>query len=187
MEVVKLTPGFAEKIHELELAVYPPQFIAGPGTIRENLTGAERDEENLSWGVVEDEKLLAYLMAWVDSSMVEGREYEDVVFVDDIAVLPGQQNAFFLLLSAMTEDIASHNLGTLPIEGTTRVPSFKIFSRHEKIFQSLGYQLTASHEYYDEELSEQMIWVRFDVARKQDNAGEPEAPMESLEEGNDKV
>ncbi len=32
-----------------------------------------------------------------------------------------------------------------------------------------------------------MIWVRFDVARKQDNAGEPEAPMESLEEGNDKV
>lgn len=162
METVKLTSDFAEKVHEVESAVYPPQLIAGTATIRQNLLSAERDGENLSWGVVQDDTLVAYLLVWVASSLVEGREFEDVVFVEDVALLPGYQKAFFLLFSALSDDLEKHNLRSLPIEGVSRVEAFKVFSRHEKIFKSLGYQIVASHEYYDEELGEHMIWNRFE-------------------------
>jgi len=162
METVKLTADYAESIAELEARIYPSELVTGIETIRENLTNAESDGENMSWGAFSGNHMIGYCLAWVQSSMLEGRESEDVVLLEDIAILPGHQNAFLTLLEAMTEDARTRGFGGLPIEGASRDAAFKVFSKHRETFKNLGYSLVASQQYWDEDFSENMTWVRFE-------------------------
>ncbi len=173
METVKLTPEYAEAVADLEQRVYPSELVTGVDTIRENLTNAENDGENVSWGVFSGNHMVGYCMAWVQSSMLEGREREDVVLLEDIALLPGHQSSFLSLLEAMTGDMRALGFGRLPIEGASRAAAFKVFSKHGEIFKNLGYTLVASQEYWDEEFSETMTWVRFEPL-EEDYMPEPE-------------
>jgi len=170
METVRLTAEYAEKIAVLEQAVYPPEFLSGEAAIRENLLNAERAGDNLSWGLIEDDELAAYLIAWVTYSLIEGRGREEVVFIDDIAVLKGHQKAFFNLLQALRDGLAEKNMTHLPIEGTTRKESFKVFSSHSRIFDELGYTLMGTHEYWDEELGENLTFIRFHPSLPEEEA-----------------
>jgi len=174
METVRLTAEHAEKIAALEQAVYPPEFLSGEAAIRENLLNAERAGDNLSWGLFEDEEMAAYLVAWVTYSLIEGRGREEVVFIDDIVVLKGRQNAFFSLLQALTDSIEEKNLTHLAIEGTTRKESFKVFSSHSRIFDELGYTLVGTHEYWDEDLGENLTFIRFHPSLSEEEAGTSE-------------
>jgi len=175
METVRLTAESAEKIAALEQAVYPSEFLSGEAAIRENLLNAEKARDSLSWGIVDGDELTAYMMAWVTYSLIEGREREEVVFIDDIVVLKGHQSAFFGLLQALRDDLVEKKLSHLPIEGTTREASFKVFSSHRRIFEELGYELVGTHEYWDEELCENLTFIRF-------HPFAPEADGEGAEE-----
>ncbi|GEM_PF-754220 len=179
METVRLTAGYAEKIAALEQAVYPPEFLSGVSVIRENLLNAERADENLSLGILDGEELMAYLIAWVTYSLIERRSQEEVIFIDDIVVLKGHVNAFFDLLQALRDYLIEKKLTHLPIEGTTREGSFKVFASHKRIFDELGYTLVGTHEYWDEELCENLTFVRFHPS---ESVGENESSEEPVEE-----
>ncbi|MDQ7821930.1 MAG: GNAT family N-acetyltransferase [Candidatus Eremiobacteraeota bacterium] len=180
MEVIGLTSEHAGRIHELEAQVYPPELTAGEEVIRKNLESAVEGNENLSWGVFDGDTLVGYLIAWVTGSLVEGREKEDVVLVEDIAVLPGYQSVFFTLLEALAEDARSRG-GELAIEGTSREDVFRIYTRHEGTFKDLGYFIAGSHEYWDEEIQETMVWVRFEPLEREPGDQDSDEPSEEEE------
>lgn len=159
MEIVSLEPDDAELVEDLANHHYPVNYSISYDDIVENLR--KNDENSFCFGVEEDGKLLGYLMAWVDNTMIEGRR-EKVVLVDDIVLGNRARHQLFRLLQAMIKAMRDRGFGNLPIEGSARPTSSHTFMGHPEALERLGYELTSKADYYEDEFDETLTWVRFE-------------------------
>lgn len=159
MEIVTLEPEDAELVEELANHHYPVNYPMSYDDISENLF--RNDKESFCFGVDDNGKLVGYLMAWVDNTMVEGKR-EKVVLVDDIVLSHRARHQLFRLLKSMISEMQERGLGQLAIEGSARPTSSHTFMAHPEALERLGYELTSKAEYYEEEFDETLTWVRFE-------------------------
>ncbi|MDQ7824474.1 MAG: GNAT family N-acetyltransferase [Candidatus Eremiobacteraeota bacterium] len=165
MKLVRLSPKYAQNVASLESEVYAPPFRHGEDTIKSNLAKSEQDKGNLSWGLIDDDKLVGYITAWLDESHVKEYIQEDVVFIDDIVVLPDFRSGLFKLLKAFKKDMNKDSRWGLPVEGIARKNAYELFTRHRELLEKFGYELAYTYEYFDENLKENLIWIRFECAQ----------------------
>ncbi|MBI3929254.1 MAG: hypothetical protein HY319_27155 [Armatimonadetes bacterium] len=165
--VIALTAVHAREIQALADRFYPTSFRMTAEDIAENLEGLQEEDCNFCFGVEEDGRLVGYLMAWLDNSLVEGRA-EDVVLVDDICLERGHRSYLYPLLKAMARALDEAGYRGIPIEGTARKQAEQTFISHPEVIESLGYRMAANHEYTDESLRETLVWVRFESVAEPD-------------------
>lgn len=160
--IIALGPQHAAEIEKLARRIHPESFQLSEDDLAENLEGVEEEGCNFCLGVQDDQKkLLGYLMAWLDNTLVEGR-IEDVVLVDDLALLPSARGHLGSLLKALLRAMDEAGCPGAPIEGTVRKELETNFTSHPELIEGLGYQLVGSHEYVDESLGERLVWIRFE-------------------------
>lgn len=161
--ILQLTAAYAHEIESLASKVHPESLQMTEEYIAENLEGVEEEGCNFCLGVQDDKKrLVGYLMAWLDNTLVEGR-IEDVVLVDDLALLPSARGHLGSLLKALLRAMDEAGCSGFPIEGTVRKELEQNFTAHPELIEGLGYQLVSSHEYTDESLEEVLVWIRFEA------------------------
>ncbi len=165
MKVIRLTPEYFNDIASIEEKVYLPQLRHGEETIKANLSKCEQQEGNLSWGIIGENRLVGYITAWIDESHIKEYIQEDVVFIDDIVVLPEFRSGLFKLLKAFSKDMMKEGRWGLPIEGIARRNAYDLYTKHRELIEKLGYELAYTYEYFDENLAETLIWVRFECSK----------------------
>ena len=165
MEIVVLEPDDAELIEDLANHHYPVNYPMSIEDITENLE--KNDKNSFCFGVESGGKLLGYLMAWVDNTMVEGKR-ERVVLVDDIVLANRARHQLFRLLQTMIDEMEKRGFGKLPIEGSARPTSSHTFMGHPEALERLGYELVSKAEYYEDEFEEELTWVRFETIVEED-------------------
>lgn len=156
---IRLTPEYASQVDKLEKKIYPERFRLGRETIEANLKIFEEDGTNFSVGLLHDKDLVGYLIAWPNETRAEGYD-EVVVYVDDMAILPEYKDRFFGILAAFVEQISEKKYGHLAIEGIARRKAYNLLKKHRRVLEELGYELKDTHEYFNEKLFEDMVWVR---------------------------
>ncbi|MEW6284201.1 MAG: hypothetical protein AB1758_36645 [Candidatus Eremiobacterota bacterium] len=178
--LLTLTPQHAAEVESLARRLYPEGYHLSEEDIAENLEGVEEEGCNFCIGVQDDDRLVGYVMAWLDNTLVEGR-VEDVVLVDDLALLPSARPHLYTLLRGLLRGMEEAGCGGLPIEGTVRKSLEETFTAHAGVFETLGYQLVGSHEYTDESLGEVLVWIRFETAEARPRRADDddEVPEES--------
>ena len=159
MEIVVLEPEDAEFVEDLANHHYPPTYPMSAADIMDNLS--RPDNKSFCFGVEHEEKIVGYLMAWVDNTMVEGKR-ERVVLVDDIVLSNKARHQLFRLLQAMLDEMKKRGFGQLPIEGSARPSSSHTFMNRPEALERLGYELCQKAEYYDEDFEEELTWVRYE-------------------------
>ncbi len=159
MEIVALESDHAEMVQSLASHHYPSAYALPYETIVENLE--KNDENSFCFGVESEGKLVGYLMAWLDTTMVEGRR-EKVVLVDDIVLGNRARHQLFRLLQAMIKEMRERGLRHLAIEGSARPSSGNTFMGHPEVLERLGYELTSTADYYDDDFDETLTWVRYE-------------------------
>lgn len=164
MKIVRLTPKHADEVAELEKEVYAPKFQHGQETIRANLVKSEDESGNLSWGLLENDRLVGYITAWVDESHVKEYIQEDVIFIDDIVIVPDYRSGLYKILKAFSKSLMKEGKWGLPIESIARRNAYELYTKHRELLEKFGYELAYTYEYQDESLNESLIWVRFENA-----------------------
>lgn len=165
MKTVRLTPEYSSRIAEIEEKVYSPRFRHGEDTVKANLSKSEEQSGNLSWGIVGENKLVGYITAWIDESHIKEYIQEDVVYIDDIVILPEFRSGLFKILKAFSKDMMKEGRWGLPIEGVARRNAYELYTKHRELLEKFGYELAYTYEYYDENLKEPLIWVRFECTK----------------------
>lgn len=178
MDIVLLEPEDAEYIADLAHHHYPPNYPMSVDDILDNLE--KSDENSFCFGVEHEEKLVGYLMAWIDESMVEGQDHEDVLLVDDIVLNMKARHQLFRLLNTMITQMQERGFGKLPIEGSARPASGNTFMNHPEALERLGYALSKTAEYYEEEFEESLTWVRYEPIEEKDAVIDEDDTLEIL-------
>ncbi len=166
MKIVRLSPKYATDVALLESHVYAPTFRHGEDTIKTNLFKSEQEKGNLSRGLIENDRLVGYITAWIDESHIKELIQEDVVFIDDIVILPDYKSALFKLLKSFSREILKDGRWGLPVEAIARQNAYELYTRHRELLEKFGYELAYTYEYFDETLKETLIWVRFENAKQ---------------------
>lgn len=186
-----LEPQDAESIAALARHYYPEEMALDPGEIADSLTAAEEEGGNFSLGLVDHGQLRGYMLAWLEESRVEGVR-ESVVLIDDLTVGTGSVADLQKLLRSLVGNLEDSGLSHLAIEGTLLPETRDTFLGQQRFFASLGYELVASQEYFEDEIGVELTWVRYErpVEVEASAAAEswdgsefaPEAEDEELEE-----
>jgi hypothetical protein len=166
MKLLKITSSIADKISAVESLVYPEPYRLGERGIRENLYEMEKNKCNFSWATLDkDGNINAYLIAYLDNSHRE--QDEPVIYIDDIVITESaKKTSVYFLLKAMINEYTSMGLPLLPIEGVSRENAHNMWSRHghSRTIAKLGYHMTDSFAYFDEDMGSELYWVRFESA-----------------------
>ncbi|MBS2040889.1 hypothetical protein JST97_38230 [bacterium] len=169
-----LEPQDAEQIAELAADYYPEEMQVEVQEIADALATAVQEGGNFSAGLLERGQLMAYMLAWLEESRLDGLR-ESVVLIDDLALATGQVSDLRLLISHLVRQLHDAGLSHLAIEGSLLPDTSAIFLGQERFFASLGYEMVASQEYWEEELGAELIWVRYE------RPGEAEAEASAIE------
>ena len=156
-----LEPQDAEQIAELAADYYPEEMQFEADEIADALSSAVQEGGNFSVGLMERGKMMAYMLAWLEESRVEGNR-ESVVLIDDLALATGQVSDLRLLISHLVRQLQDAGLSHLAIEGSLLPDTSSVFLGQERYFASLGYEMVASQEYWEDELGAELIWVRYE-------------------------
>jgi len=156
-----LEPHHAEQIADLAADYYPQELLVEAEEIAHALTCAVREGSNYSVGLLEKGKLLAYMLAWQEESRIEGRR-ESVVLIDDLALATGEIEDLRLLFAHLVKQLQSSGLTHLAIEGSLLAETRELFLKQGRFFASLGYEMVASQDYWEEDLGAELTWVRYE-------------------------
>lgn len=157
--LVKLQEEHLPALAKLEEAVYAPPFRTGLPELIENFKAMAEDDQNFSWGLFHGEDLVGYLVVWIEKSCLNTDE--DIIFIDDVLILPQFKSKFVLLYQALREEILERGLGDMFLEGVSRREAYELYTKHPLIIRRLGYKMTNSMEFYDKELGETLFWTRY--------------------------
>ena len=179
MRLITLSEDHADAIEELAQEFYPPEFHLDIEDVAKNLRLADEEGFNLSFGLESGGTLAGYLLAWLDHSRLEGR-VEDVVLIDDLVLIPQAQTYLKKILSALVEEISSKELGDLAVEAAVRAGDKSFFAANRRFLESLGYEMVAEVPYEDEDLAEELTWVRFEPWSRKEFEAAPDDFFERI-------
>lgn len=157
--LIKLKEEHLPALAKLEEAVYAAPFRTGLPDLIENLKAVIEDDQNLSWGLFHGENLVGYLIVWIEKSCLNTDE--DIIFIDDVLILPQFKSKFVLLYQTLRKELLERGLGDMCLEGVSRRQAFELYTKHPLIIRKLGYEMVNSMEFFDSELSETLFWTRF--------------------------
>ncbi|MCW5871433.1 MAG: hypothetical protein KIS61_29530, partial [Candidatus Eremiobacteraeota bacterium] len=126
MNLQSLEPQDAEQIAELAADFYPEEMLYEAAEIAAALTSAVREGGNFSVGLLERGNLMAYMLAWLEESRVEGLR-ESVVLIDDLALATGEIEDLRLMLSHLVGQLQRAGLTHLAIEGSLLPDTRELF------------------------------------------------------------
>ena len=158
-EAQRLVPDDAEALAALQEA-YPSGMREGVERLRHKLTLLDSSNFTCAWGLFEHERIVAYVIAFPRMSSVEGLEKEFVVYIDDLFVAPEAMGKLYRLLKVLQFDLEEAQLSHYPIEALCRRSFFRLLLNHPDVFRRIGYELIGHYEYWDEEIGEEMCWIR---------------------------
>ena len=158
-ELISLKPKHAPDIAKLEMKLYPPRLRLGEAVHKANLEMFEKNGKNFSVGLTENNRLVGYILGWPQETLAEGHD-EEVVLMEDMAIIPEHKNRFHGMLAAFIEQIHLKQYGNRAIEGVARRKAFHFWKKHRKVMRELGYEIRNTEGYFDEEIFEDMVWIR---------------------------
>ncbi|MCE7870405.1 hypothetical protein DYH09_08520 [bacterium CPR1] len=158
-----LQPEHAGAVARLADQLYPSGFPLDALAIAENLARLT-PEESYCYGVEVDGELVAFMMAWLDTSQVEGWEEQPVVLVDDLCALPRHRRHTYTLLRKLDLELCARGVQGIPLEGTHRLEADRLFTEHAAVVRRLGYERVAQHT-FDSEHGERLVWTRYEGVR----------------------
>lgn len=152
-DLILLSADHVDQVFELVSGFYPEAFHPDKPDLLQSLAA------DFCLGVEQGGRLSGLLLAWVDRSLVQGRN-EKVIYVEDL-VAGGRDLED--LLEFLLELAGEAGLEGMPIEGTLcdEVHTLDDFTAHVPT----GYSLAGSHSYFDAHTGQQMTWVRFEAVQ----------------------
>jgi hypothetical protein len=157
----------AELIVELAGRLHPPELHLEAEDIAEALDAAADEESNFSMGFVDGSRLHGYMLAWLEESRVEGLR-ESVLLIEDVVVDDTARPQVGKLFRVLVQNLEESGLTDIAIEATLLASMQPAFASHTRLFSSLGYELAASSTYEDDELGQEMIWVRYERPQQEE-------------------
>ena len=159
MKLVKLSPVLCEKVSHLEARISKAKL--GLDEIRRNLKDIEANNCNLSYALLDKQnELLGYIMAWfADSQFVID---DIVVFIDDLVILPDYENYRYNLIKAVVKNLEERKLSDIAMEITLFYKESNIWINDTDIEEKVGYTLSNSLKYNDDESGEELVLLRFE-------------------------
>ncbi len=159
MKLIKLSPVLCEKVAHLEDRISITKL--GLDEIRKNLKDIEANNCNLSYALLDKQnELLGYIMAWfADSQFVID---DIVVFIDDLVILPDYENYRYNLIKAVVKNLEERKLSDIAMEITLFYKESNIWINDTDIEEKVGYTLSNSLKYNDDESGEELVLLRFE-------------------------
>ena len=155
----RIGPHDAARLSAME-GRYPEAMRHGEAVLRNRFDALSRSDIAIAWLCENGEgECVGYLVAWRGRSMLDVPRPETVVFIDDLQA--ADPRALWPLLVQLGEDIEAKALQALPIEGVCRRNAYRLFRDHDSAIRRLGYELHAHYEYWDENLGEELCWMRW--------------------------
>jgi len=148
----------ADQVYRLACEYYADDLHLTIDELVQSLRAADAEFGNFSVALVDHGEMQAYLLAWLEESRVEGNR-ESVVLVDDVVAEPDLLSRLF---RAMVDQLEDQGFAHLAIEGTILPATRSLFGAQKRLFRTLGYELVASHDYFDEDLEIELTWVRYE-------------------------
>lgn len=155
----------AESIAYLASLLHPVELHMEPEEIADALEAAAQEDANYSMGFVDGARLHGYMLAWLEESRVEGNR-ESVLLIDDVLVDETASPQAAKLFRILVQNLEESGLGDVAIEAVLLASMQPFLDRHVRAFSALGYEVAASTTYDDEELGQQMLWVRYERPRE---------------------
>lgn len=141
---------------------YPPAYRLGREKLRKKLADLDESNCSMSWILHEDRACVAYVVVYPQFSRLDQSKKERVIYVDDIFVKKGYEVCLFRLIQLFTEEARKLGLRDCPIEGVCRVSAYRAFVNHDPLLKRLGWELAQKSEYWEDRLSEEMCWLRWE-------------------------
>ena len=159
MKLAKLSPVLAEKICQLEAKLSSVKL--GLEEIKKNLKEIEANNCNLSQVLLDKQNnLIGYVMAWLtDSQFIID---ETIAFIDALAILPDYESYKYNLLKGIVKSLEEKKLQGTAIESSVLYNDLNLWTNDSKIEEEVGYILTNSLIYTDNELNQELALLRFE-------------------------
>lgn len=159
IHVRELRPDDAPAIAAIE-SRYHRVLADGEAAHRRYLTEALAAGVNLSFGLLEDDRLVGYLLCYGFGPTIFPGEIGEALYVEDIAVLPRYRRLLPQLIRRFGLEARRHFPGsTIEAHATERV--FRVWHDHPSFFASGGYAITRhvdSGEMLDGEIRYLVRW-----------------------------
>jgi len=152
----------AAAISRLQRELFAPEYRERVGEIRDILKNTEEHLVcNLSFGMYDDTKIVAYVFVYIESESLFHRREEEVVYIKEFGVLPGYERYLPRIFRRLAGLWATYATG-LPFEAHAATPSLESWRKIQRVFRRYGMTLqtrpdTDSPAHLDYQL------MRFDV------------------------
>ncbi len=164
IEEVRLGSRHFEHLKRMS-ARYPVAMREDDARLQSKLANLESTRFNMSWILLAEQHCVGYLVAYPRRTLVDVPHYESVIYVDDLQVVKGYERYLFRLLTLLAKDIHRLQLEKKSIEGVCRRDAYKLFDRHRGVIERLGWEQVATYEYWDDDLGEELSWMRWNPRR----------------------
>ena len=163
----------APAIAHLEKRTYSRNQRDGRTEIADDLFDAVEDNRSLSVGLFDGSRLVAYILAYLredraaifDDFEVSYARTEELsgrsIYVEDIIVLPGFERHASLLYSKWRREINRLD-PTLPMDAFCFDALRQRWTRHSRLFRSLGFQLADAIPVKDESRDDEWFWMSWE-------------------------
>ncbi|MEX2123325.1 MAG: GNAT family N-acetyltransferase [Woeseia sp.] len=153
----------ARSIAQLQKKLFPPELTEPEEDIRQILRNTEQHMVcNLSFGLFHGSRMVGYAFAYVESESIFYKRDEEVIYIKEIALVPGYENWLRpLMLKGMTQCMTY--CPNLAMEAHAQDDSLAKWTRLARLFRSLGITMTARDEARKEGRPPYKL-IRFDFA-----------------------
>lgn len=166
----------AKDIHRLQERLFPPELREGLTEITEILESTESHLVcNLSFGLYDDTRMVGYVFAYVESTSLFHDREEEVVYIKEVALLPGYERMLrrlfeklFLQWSAFTPRIA--------LEAHVLADSLRNWRRMVRVFRHYGLTLSTRAGRHEEGKPQYQL-LRMDVDAATSELAEQALPL----------
>jgi len=139
----------AQSIQRLQKQSFPPALREELGEITEILVNTEKHRVcNLSCGLFDNGEIVGYMFAYVESTSLYHEREEEVVYLKEIALLPGYESMLLRLFTKLFQQWSAFTPDT-PLEAHVLDESLRNWKRMARVFKYYGLTLSsraARHE-----------------------------------------
>ncbi len=137
----ELTPDDAPAIAAIESARHQRVLADGADSHRGYLADAIAEGVNLSFGAFDGDRVVGYLLCYGFEPSASPGQPGDVLYVEDIAVLPRFRRVFPLLLARFAAEARKHFPG-VPLEAHSVERVLHLWERHSDFGRKIGFELS---------------------------------------------
>ena len=160
--IKELSAEHVKEIVAVERRCHPKDIREGQSIFHARLKDAESDDVTLNLGLFANDKLAGYILGHLnDTTDLPDWEQENIIYIDDLAILPRYRRYLYLLLSHFGREIR-HAYRGLPVVANVLKKDINTWERHRTLFRRSGFDLTRIEPTDKKELGDTIYLVRWD-------------------------